>query len=279
MNTTAMVIEILIVGLQTVVWLTLIVLTIFGYKWVPLETLEKWSGPIVLFIIGMSYTLGILFDRLWDFLLHKSDKKIRAEYFNDSRPSLHDVRATVFSSSERMARFIDYIRSRMRIGRASTGNFCLITINSLLFVLIRLSGLENSIKFRLLVFISALGASLILLSLYGWKKLIRTYYKQLVIVYKTLGKGDELPSRSPPSEKATQEKTNYLKRKSIWCYIHLLVYIGVNTPISVYVLFKGGFFWPIFLVIFWGAGLFVHFVQFLEDRRKVRRDLQALKKA
>lgn len=183
MNTTPIVIEILIGGFQTTVWLALIILSIFGYEWIQLGTAERWLG-LTIFIIVISYTLGILFDRLWNFLLHKPDEMIRNKYF--SKSELYQLRVRIFAKSETMASFLDYIRSRMRIARASLCNFCLITASSLFFILIRLNHLDVFLKWKLLLFTGICGALLILLAFYAWKSITNTYYKQVSNIYKEL---------------------------------------------------------------------------------------------
>lgn len=180
-----MVVEILIGGFQTTVWLTLIILSIFGYEWIQLNTAERWLGLITIFILGISYVLGVLFDRLWDFLLGKLDKKIRTTYFDNSE-LLNSARVRIFSKSETMASFLDYIRSRMRIARASVCNFCLITVTSLFFILTRLNHLDVFLKLRLLVFTGICGVLLILLAFYAWKNITNTYYKQVSTIHQEL---------------------------------------------------------------------------------------------
>ncbi len=193
MNTTAIVIEILIGGLQTTAWLALIILSIFGYEWIQLSTAERWLG-LTIFIIVISYTLGVLFDRLWDFLLYKPDNVIRNRYL--SKLELYSIRVRIFSKSETMASFLDYIRSRMRIARASLCNFCLISATSFFFILTRLNHLDVFLKWKLLLFTGICGVLLILLAFYAWKNITNTYYKQVSIIYKELFEEAELVSKS-----------------------------------------------------------------------------------
>jgi len=193
MNTTAIVIEILIGGLQTTIWLALIILSIFGYGWIQLNTVEKLLG-LTIFIITISYTFGVLFDRLWDFLLQKPDEVIRNRYF--SKSELYSMRVRIFSKSEPMAKFLDYIRSRMRIARASFCNFCLITATSLLFILTQLNHFDALLNLKLLLFTSTCGMLLALLAFYAWKKITNTYYKQMLTIYKGLFEETETISKS-----------------------------------------------------------------------------------
>jgi len=63
-----------IIGFQVVVWMVLIVLAIFGYQWIDLTKIKDWATVISVALVGLSYTLGILFDSftgslfsLWEF--------------------------------------------------------------------------------------------------------------------------------------------------------------------------------------------------------------------
>jgi len=42
--------------------------------------------------------------------------------------------------------------------------------------------------------------------------------------------------------------------------------------------FKGEFFWPVFPIIFWGGGLAVHCIGVFGERRRLSREMEALKK-
>lgn len=127
MSTTSMYVEILVVGLQTLVWLLLLVS--LCTKWnlgdgsEALQKYKEYSSLITVLLLASAYVLGILFDRLADtiysILSHSSGK---------SQPvSFGEMRLQVMHGSEGMAKFLDYQRSRLRIARATVFN-ALITI-------------------------------------------------------------------------------------------------------------------------------------------------------
>lgn len=64
MGTTSLLVEIVIIGFQVLVWISLTVLTICGYKWIDLSSLKDWSAAIAVGLIAVSYTLGLIFDNL-----------------------------------------------------------------------------------------------------------------------------------------------------------------------------------------------------------------------
>ena len=73
MTSTAIFAEILVVGLQATVWLTLLCLWIADVNGIPvgsitarLGRLKEWATLITTFVLGFAYTLGIIVDRLAD---------------------------------------------------------------------------------------------------------------------------------------------------------------------------------------------------------------------
>ena len=60
-------------------------------------------------------------------------------------------------------------------------------------------------------------------------------------------------------------------------YIHLAIYCIVNAAFSVFVLLRGGFFWPIYPIVFWGAGVLVHFSCLSVAKKSVESELESLK--
>lgn len=62
MSTTALVVEIVIIGAQVLVWLTLAFISIFGINWSYLAHLKDWVGIISLGLLAIAYTVGMVFD-------------------------------------------------------------------------------------------------------------------------------------------------------------------------------------------------------------------------
>jgi hypothetical protein len=62
--TTALIVEVVIIGAQVLAWMGLAAIALFGAKWLDLQTLKEWSAPISLGLIALSYTLGVVFDAM-----------------------------------------------------------------------------------------------------------------------------------------------------------------------------------------------------------------------
>ena len=62
MSTTLLFVELLIAGIQVVVWLVLLVLCVFGYQWaaaLPFTLLSEWQALIAVIVLSFVYVLGI----------------------------------------------------------------------------------------------------------------------------------------------------------------------------------------------------------------------------
>ncbi len=175
MNMANLFVEIFISGFQTMIWLILLVLTIFGTSFLKLGTLQKIPSISIL-VIALSYTFGVLFDRVWDASLKKEDRKIRGKYFKNN-DVFHKKRCILFSKSKTNAEYLDYLRSRIRIARASLFNFFLIFFISLIFVFTHFSNMKY--YYIYIIFIGFCGISFISLAYYAWKKISNTYYIQI----------------------------------------------------------------------------------------------------
>jgi hypothetical protein len=225
MATTAMFIEILIIGLQAVVWLALLAASIFGTKSVQLQNLSDWETLIVVLVFAIAYVLGILVDRLADtvFLrvlkVHdefvkrcKSKEAVKkaklnalemaAEIFRSikavTRPKSKKEKRTTFSTmrlkilmqNDAVAKFFDYQRSRLRIARATVLNLLLIIISGIIFLTAR----TNFSALQITMF-ALVGVVLIALSLYAALRIEEAQTKNLEEAYDMISKKPDEKSR------------------------------------------------------------------------------------
>jgi len=194
MNTTAIFAEILVIGLQAVVWLSLVILSISGVPSVDRqalgEVLPKWTALLVLFSTVIAYSLGIIIDRIADSLFHRLDLGIRARRVRSSLPSPARMRLHILAQNEGMARFLDYIRSRLRIARSTCLNVMLITLAAAVFLVTRTSAGRPEVTL-----VIAAGLVLFLAAFYAWRRISWTYYKRLGQAYEiSLGADGKAPS-------------------------------------------------------------------------------------
>jgi hypothetical protein len=132
--------------------------------------------------LTVAYALGVVFDRVWDFLLDVSGLQawLRGEPGQKGTVSAIDrQRRRVFGADPRTAvEFVNYHRSRMRVARASLFNFALITASGLALIAVRYGGIAT----REFVLTALAGAVLCSASALALCKLGRTHDRVLEIV-------------------------------------------------------------------------------------------------
>ncbi|MFQ5964764.1 MAG: hypothetical protein ACE5KZ_10825 [Candidatus Scalinduaceae bacterium] len=185
MNTTAIFAELVIGGLQTLTWLSLIGMTVLGPK--TFSPIINAPSVSVVIIVAISYGLGVVFDRIWDFILDKSglDDHIKAPAKSSTaareaktEDEFHTTRQKIFSADPKMAvEFVNYNRSRMRVARSSVFNFALITITGLILL-----GVYCGIKTKAFIFVGAGGTLLTVACGMAYYDLRKSYYRVLHIV-------------------------------------------------------------------------------------------------
>lgn len=123
MTTTAVFAEILVGGLEALIWVALIALSIARQK-IDVDTMSKmhdWAAPVVPVVLAVAYTLGIVVDRVADSAFRQWIPKP----WNESK-----LRLRVLARGDKVTDFIEYIRSRLRVARVTALNLILITITA-----------------------------------------------------------------------------------------------------------------------------------------------------
>jgi predicted NUDIX family NTP pyrophosphohydrolase len=176
MSTTSLFVEILIIGLEALVWLGILLSTI----WDPaacLDMLKAYGNYSALFttlLLALAYVLGIIIDRL-------ADSFYRMFRYASKVPlpaPVGEMRLRIMHDSEGMAKFLDYQRSRLRIARATVFNL-VVTVIMIVIWLIRLDIADA------LVLASVIGAGTlaIALSLTATRRIDKAQIERLVQAY------------------------------------------------------------------------------------------------
>lgn len=164
MKTTELYVELIIIGLETSIWMCMFIINIVGREFIDFmnEVLKNFSSSLL--IIGILYIVGLLLDRLSDLFFQKIEDGIL------ERSGLETFKSTIAWERFNQEYFFRYVRSRMRILRTSVINIPLITISFIWFVI------KNQYSILLMLYILILG---ILFTYISWKALIKstnTYY-------------------------------------------------------------------------------------------------------
>jgi len=127
MTTTQLFAELLVIGIGGVLWLSLAVASIFGYRF---NKGFPQVDPLLLIALGgIAYLLGIVIDRLAFSIFGIIEKKNQELVLGKSgMPTARVIERYILLNSDKLASQILYNRSRLRICRAWILNFALITL-------------------------------------------------------------------------------------------------------------------------------------------------------
>ncbi|HUU40651.1 MAG TPA: hypothetical protein VMW42_06915 [Desulfatiglandales bacterium] len=201
MSTTALFFEILIIGIQALIWILLFVLAFVGPVSLgkTIQMMEPWQMPLSVALMAAAYTVGLILDRLADAcfmamkpLLYSKPKAVllRSLWVQDRVENAGlDERMKVLSHEGRSVEFLEYIRSRLRIVRATFLNILLILI-ALTVLICRIS----TPAWKPLFILWVIGLFVIICVYFSWAMLQLTYEDRLVQAYQ---------SRSDSSEKTS----------------------------------------------------------------------------
>lgn len=189
MPTTALFVEILIVGLEAGAWMLLLLLTLVERPSSEALPVKEWAALVTALTLAAAYVLGILIDRAADSLYQwfgtTRAGAVTNRYFGeDSRryttPSdIATMRLTVMKESDGMARFLDYQRSRARIARATVLNLLAAVPACLLYLGVNDKATRSTVLATLIA-----GGVLTALSLFAAERIHSAYIRRLSDAYR-----------------------------------------------------------------------------------------------
>ena len=108
MNTTNLFVELIVIGAGATLWTLLLILSLFGYAWVPFGGLL--SLPALIPILSVIYVLGIVVDRLADALFEQIWKEglLASVYSQANRNEQYrNDRRLLYTESDRLADLLE----------------------------------------------------------------------------------------------------------------------------------------------------------------------------
>jgi hypothetical protein len=177
MNTTNLFVELVVIGVGTLLALMLTIMSIFGYGWISWEKVT--SSTMLIPLLSITYLLGIVIDRLADSFFDNWNKKLRLKIFTTNE-EYHQALTYVYNyASERIVSLFLYGRSRLRISRAWSFNCIFLAITISIFVWTRLSQISYSDKIIITVFSTIIFGLGTVANCFTWRKLTINDYKRL----------------------------------------------------------------------------------------------------
>lgn len=187
MSTTTAFVELLIIGMQALVWITLLMGALFGLQWTTelITAFEKAEALTTVGVLGFAYFMGILMDEFFEFLIDPWARRIRKGVREEGSPELWTMEAYVFGHAESAIRKMEYVRSRVRICRSSTFNIALATVFALVFFETR-SPFSEPLQSNLRLFVGLAGVTLTAVAIFVFWRIERSYWLGTQALYKSL---------------------------------------------------------------------------------------------
>lgn len=130
MAMTALFVELVVIGIGAVSWVSLAVLALFGYSWITLTLGQATSVTSLVPLLSFTYLLGIIVDRIADQVFAVPTSRLRAKWFA-SRKDYYRAR-DIFYLNAPTRDLAEYNRSRLRICRGWVINSAatIVTLNA-----------------------------------------------------------------------------------------------------------------------------------------------------
>lgn len=175
MSTTSLFIEILLTGLQATIWLVLAILCFLGVDWIILERIKGFEAMITASLLPIVYPLGVVIDYLADKIFRAREKRIRGKYISDPTQSAMDFVSR--NKDTLIANHLGYLRSRIRVSRASAVNFALMAFWGMAFVIFNCRKRTGFPFWRVLLLESTIGFLLSFLSVLAWSRITDSFFR------------------------------------------------------------------------------------------------------
>ena len=175
MNTTTVLIEHLLSGIQAMIWIALLTLSIFGFDWINLEKFNGLETVLSFVSLAIIYPLGVFMDNLSDTMLASRIKKLKSQHIGNENLNVGSV---LDNGSSTIRDYFTYTRMRIRISRVTFLNFILITITVVIFTMTRLNSLiKNSIG-GVIFWEIVTGLFFVLFAFWNWNAITNNYYEK-----------------------------------------------------------------------------------------------------
>jgi hypothetical protein len=168
------VIELVLIGFQVLVWASLLMFAIFGFKWIHLDALKDWNSQLSVGLIGVAYMFGLIFDKAVSALPYSWVVADNGLTSLEDQPSPRAMRMEVLIKNPNAAEALERRINQHRLVRSTVFNLALISLSALIFFLIRLG-----FSMRLFVSFLVLSALFVSLSLFTGKRSAQMIYFDL----------------------------------------------------------------------------------------------------
>ena len=179
MNTTQLFVELLVIGMGSAVWISLLAGIFTGSQ---TYLAEFWSDKLFFLpLVAAAYAIGIVLDRIAWSVFSPLERRIESEYIGELKLPDGWPERTVMNEGEVLAKELYYNRSRLRICRSWLLNGVLITLSFLVS-----GGVKHRLSYAQSLAVGLAGATFIGASFWALRHFMRDYYRNLRCSYEFL---------------------------------------------------------------------------------------------
>lgn len=176
MNTTSVLIEFLISGLQFCLAVVLILFSfVFDFRALPADELKGAELPLAAVLLPIAYPVGVFVDNLADRFGRKYSLRWRTAELSDPAQSVMAIQ--MITRDPFLKDYFEYCRIRIRISRSSVLNFAVLTTGVVAFTA---SNFYTVPRVWLVILAELLiGSCFTILALYSWSKITKRQIRAL----------------------------------------------------------------------------------------------------
>jgi hypothetical protein len=178
---TSIILELVLIGFQVLIWVSLLILTVFGYDWIQLGGLKQWSTEISVGLVGVAYMFGLIFDKAIGALPYSWVIGGRALTQIGDLPSPLVMRMAILAKKPEVYEVLEKQINQHRLVRSTVFNLALISLAALLFFVTRIG-----FTLRLFIVFLSLSIMFLALALFTGRRSAQTLTFELFHAYKTI---------------------------------------------------------------------------------------------
>jgi hypothetical protein len=135
---TSIIFELVLVGFQVLIWVSLLVLAVFGFDWLNLDGLKQWSAQLSAGLIGIAYMFGLIFDKAVSALPYSWIVGGGALHQVGDLPSPLALRMDILAKKPEVYEALEKRLNQHRLVRSTVFNLALISLSGLIFFMARI---------------------------------------------------------------------------------------------------------------------------------------------
>jgi hypothetical protein len=179
---TSIIFELVLIGFQVLIWVFLLVLTVFGYNWLDLDDLKEWSAQLSVALVGAAYMFGVIFDKAVSTLPYGWIIGGGALTEMEDLPNPRLMRMEILARNPEVYDILDKRINQHRLVRSTVFNLALISLSGFAFFLA-----QANFNIRLCIIFVFLSILFLALTLFTGRRSAEQLNLELFHAYRALG--------------------------------------------------------------------------------------------